>query len=164
MSAKKTAFSDVKNLMNTNTPKVPLKGNVSGLKKPVFGLNFKANNVAKTNPIEAAAAPQQTTRLLQSRNYKPRIDLSSIDYSENEPHGGCHSSTKNQSNDIMFDFWSATNSKFEIYCEEPLKPVEIPEMPEIAPLSCDIPEALPDRSLFDDLPIPSFSGISFDDF
>lgn len=160
MSAKKTAFSDVKNLLGTNTPALASK---SGLKKPVFGSQFKSgSNACKAGPSETkGAAP---SRALHSRNYKPRIDLSAIDYSDNEPHLACKPSGQR---DILFDFWSASG-KFEIYKDfEPVAKKEA--LPEISFLD-DFPsvpsrmhEMPPVPNLFDDIPPLSFSSISFDD-
>lgn len=161
MSAKKTAFSDVKNLMGTNTPGgAPAK---SGLKKPVFGSQFKASNLIKAVPSESkGAAP---SRAMQSRNFKPRINLSAIDYSDNEPHLACKPSGQR---DIMYDFWSAASNHFEVYKDvEPVqKKVDLPEMPFIsdpfpAPTHSHL-DKMP--NLFDDIPQLSFSTISsFDD-
>lgn len=160
MSAKKTAFSDVKNLLGTNTPNHPSKSQVSGLKKPVFGTNFKASNASKSTPADFAQPT--VSNVLRKKNYKPRIDLSSIDYSDNEPHSVCKSSGKG-SRDIMHDFWSVGRN-FEIFREDQSESLaEIQEMPKIAsarhtPKEMDFPEPMP--NLFDDL---SFCNVSFDD-
>lgn len=160
LSAKKKAFCDVKNLLGTNTPNQPSKSQVSGLKKPVFGTNFKAN-IASQDFVKPTAI-----NVLRNKNYKPRIDLSTIDYSDNEPHSVCKSSSKG-SRDIMHDFWSVGRN-FEIFREDNGDSLaEIPEMPKIAsashnPKELDHPEPMP--NLFDDSQDLSFCNISFDDF
>lgn len=165
MSAKKTAFSDVKNLLgNTNTPGIPSKS--SGLKKPVFGSQFKASNPVKATPSETKVA-SSGGGVLARRNYKPRFDLSAIDYSDNEPHVACKPSGKR---DILYDFWSAASSNFEVYKdtapEAPLRTFDLPELSFLAPPPATAASHLdshPLPNLFDDIPHLSFPNISFND-
>lgn len=154
MSAKKTAFSDVKNVMgNTNTPCIP--GKQSSLKKPVFGSQFKS----KLQPNESkSAAPKVAVR----KNYKPRIDLSGIDYSD-PPHESCQKPGKR---DFLYDFWSAAYSpSIDVYKDpEPVraKTIELPDLDFLAPPT---PVETVDHmaNLFDDFPELSFSTASFRD-
>lgn len=153
MPAKKTAFSDVKNLMgNPNTPGIPSKS--SGLKKPIFGSQFKASNPVKVTPIETKASAPSAARL--KKNYKPRIDLSAIDYSDNEPHVACISSAQR---DFLSNFWSAASSSFDVYQDdiEPVKarPIDLPQLHYLGSDSASSVEAMP--NLFDDIPPFSFS-------
>lgn len=152
MSAKKTAFCDVKNLLgNTNTPNVPAKS--SGLKKPVFGSQFKASNPIKVTPSETKGSG--VSGVLLKRNYKPRIDLGAIDYSDNEPHLVCKPAGNR---DILFDFWSAACPNFDVYTEPAPKPRTI-ELPEISFVSPATTGTLLDSTLFDDIPSFSFNDL-----
>lgn len=156
MSAKKTAFCDVKNLLgHTNTPNVPAKS--SGLKKPVFGSQFKASNPIKVTPSETkGTAP---SGVLLKRNYKPRIDISAIDYSDNEQHLACKPAGNK---DILYDFWSAASTNFEVYKDTELAPkprrMELPRISCISPVpSAAATTLLP--NLFDDIPSFSFNDL-----
>lgn len=150
--------------MNTNTPS---GSNVTGIKKPVFGSKFRSN---------VETIKQVPTTTIKGKNFKPRFDLSAIDYSDIEPHTKCVAH-----NNMMFDFWS-TNSRFEIYAEKPIpaKPLDDLQCPAIETPEGDwaIPEpprALPEpdfdfsADIFKDSDDavshpPAFPSISFDDF
>lgn len=145
---KKTAFSDVKNLLrHPNTPNIPSKS--SGLKKPCFGSQFTATQ--KVTPNESKGAVPRT-----KKNFKPRIDLTAIDYSDSEPHLACKPSGQR---DILYDFWSAASSNFEVYQDVEPKPraVALPEM--IALLPPTPSHFAPNLNLFDDIPHLSFDDL-----
>lgn len=163
MSAKKTAFSDVKNLMGTANTPGQIAGKQSGLKKPVFGSQYKGKIGAKPTivPVEKSAPVQAK---LKRKTFKPSIDQSSIDYSDSVPHTGCKPSGQR---DILFDFWSAASSNFSIYQDtaEPrptLRSIDLPDLSFMTPTTITTPRDLapPFPNLFDDLPdFPSFNDL-----